>query len=103
MVNELLDSKILVIYKPNDGDSDNDRCSTSFIDLGIYNKDCALRLTLSSKITSPNRLLVPVDENTREEKEIIMDSLIVPNKKNYHVIEIMDKEKATTTAYKTNV
>ena len=65
MVNEILGKTILVLCRPNDGDSLHSKRSTSFIDLGIYNKDRAFRLALSSKITSPNRPFIPADNKTQ--------------------------------------
>ena len=41
VVNKILDSKILVLYRPNNSDLVHDKRST-FIGLEIYNKDCAL-------------------------------------------------------------
>lgn len=68
-----------------DGNRDESKMpTTSFIDLSIYTKDRPLRLVASSKITSPERALVPFGpkksaERSADLRSMIKRTLVVPS------------------------
>ena len=112
MVNEVLGTRIQVRCRPAKSGLAPDNRYTSFIDLGIYNKDRALRLAFSSKITSPDRPFVPPgykyqshsdgllhssDDKVQKEKEILVKTLVVPCpcEKDYTVFEVEYKGAAS--------
>ena len=100
MVNDYLDDKVRILCKPRSGDPIGINQTTSFIDLGIYNKDRAFRLAFSSKLTSPNRPFVPKNTDTRADFLFIQDTLVVPHTEKIQIIEIKDTVTTTSTVSK---
>ena len=110
MVNEILGTRIQVRCRSAENGLDSDCQYTSFIDIGIYNKDRALRLTFSSKITSSDRPFVPSDykhqsqldglshepdDDGQKETENLVKTLVAPPcEKDYTVFEVEYKRAA---------
>jgi hypothetical protein len=77
-----------------DGNSGKSRLgTTSFIDLSIYTKDRPFRLVASSKITSPERVLVldgssGSSDSSRDLRSMVKKTLVVPS-----TVEEINREK----------